>query len=121
MLQWSTSACVTEPCITAGLTNEELIQFTGTPLELPNISCHSQAVEREVKLSSSPWNRNHDQQGFAFNVASARKAIPQEQIAIKLFKEKNKKQKSHTKNKKGQIGVTSKLCFGPEYGGGGGV
>ena len=52
LLQWSTSACVTEPCITAGLTNEELIQFTGTPLELPNISCHSQAVEREVKLTT---------------------------------------------------------------------
>ena len=101
MLQWSTSACVTEPCITAGLTNEELIQFTATPLELPNISCHSQAVERSeahnIVFSSSPWNRNHDQQGFAFNVASARKAIPQEQIAIKLFKEKIKKKQIKSK------------------------
>ena len=51
-------------------------------------------------FSSSPWNRNHDQQGFAFNVASARKAIPQEQIAIKLFKEKIKKKQIKSKKAK---------------------
>jgi hypothetical protein len=72
-------ASVTEPCITTGLTNEELLKFTETALELPNIPCHSQAVEREVKLttqSSAAVSGIDNQQGFAFNVVSARKAIP---------------------------------------------
>ena len=72
-------ANVTEPCITTALSNEELIKFTETPLELPNIPCHSQAVEREVKLtteSSAAVAGINNQQGFAFNVMSARKDIP---------------------------------------------
>ena len=60
-------------------------------------------------FSSSPWNRNHDQQGFAFNVASARKAIPQEQIAIKLFKEKIKKKQIKSKKAKEKIQKKAKL------------
>ena len=70
------------------------MQFTGTPLELPNISCHSHAVEREVKLTtecSAAVLGIDNQQGFAFSVCS-------------LWKESNsirtdckKKQKSHKK------------------------
>ena len=72
------SGKATEPCITSHLTNEELLKFTENPLELPNIPCHSQAVEREVKLttqSSAAVSGINNQQGFAFNVLSARKTM----------------------------------------------
>lgn len=68
----------TEPNITSGLSNEELLKFTEAPLELQNIPCHTQAVEREVKLTtqaSAAVAGIENQQGFAFNVIAARKAM----------------------------------------------
>ena len=72
------SGKATEPCITSHLTNEELLKFTENPLELPNIPCHSQAVEREVKLttqSSAAVSGINNQQGFAFNAYLLKKTM----------------------------------------------
>ena len=68
----------TEPPIIMQLSEEVLKGFINHPFEL-DIPCHTQSVERNVRLTTEcaaavPGTLN--QEGYAFNVIAARKAIP---------------------------------------------
>ena len=51
MIDWETSK-LSEPPLTASLTNEQLTMVKETPLAVPDYPCHTQAVERGVHLVS---------------------------------------------------------------------
>ena len=67
-----------EPAVTLDKTDDEIKAFSNIPLKL-SVPCHSQAVEREVKLTteaSTAVAGVENQQGYAFNVKIAREHIP---------------------------------------------
>ena len=68
----------TEPPIIMQISDDVLKSFVNNPFEL-DIPCHTQSVERNVRLTTEcaaavPGTSN--QEGYAFNVIAARKAIP---------------------------------------------
>ena len=68
----------TEPPITMKLSIEEIQSYETHPFEL-NVPCHTQSVERNVKLTTECAGAvagAQNQDGYAFNVIAARKAIP---------------------------------------------
>ena len=73
-----------EPAVTLDKTDDEIKAFSNIPLKL-SVPCHSQAVEREVKLTtkastSVPGIEN--QQGYACNIKIAREHIPYEPFTL---------------------------------------
>ena len=51
MIDWETSQ-LSEPPLTLILTNDQLIAIKDTSFEVPDYPCHTQAVERAVRLVS---------------------------------------------------------------------
>jgi hypothetical protein len=51
MIDWETSQ-LSEPPLTSVLTNDQLIAIKDSPLEVADYPCHTQAVERGVRLVS---------------------------------------------------------------------
>ena len=67
-----------EPAVTLDKTDDEIKEFSNIPLQIC-VPCHSQAVEREVKLTteaSTSVAGVENQQGYAYNVKIAREHIP---------------------------------------------
>ena len=49
LIDWET-AIFSEPPMTMSLSKEEILEFVETPMTVPNYPCHTQAVERTIKL-----------------------------------------------------------------------
>ena len=77
MIDWETSQ-LSEPPLTALLTNEQLIAIKDAPLKVADYPCHTQAVERAVRLVSeaSACVIGHDaRNGFIRQRIQARKEL----------------------------------------------
>ena len=49
MIDWEVSK-LSEPPLTLSLSNDEILAFKSTPMAVPNLPCHTQAVERAIRL-----------------------------------------------------------------------
>ena len=51
LIDWK-AECLSEPQLTSNKTEEEILSFKETPFAVPKYPCHTQAVERAVRLVS---------------------------------------------------------------------
>ena len=77
LIDWESSK-LTEPPLTLSLTEAELLAFKGTPFEVPHYPCHTQAVERGIRLvsqASSSVVGQEARDGFIRQRIQARKEL----------------------------------------------
>lgn len=78
IINW-TGTTVTEPPLTAHMSDDELTECSNQPIQLPFYPCHTQAVERTVKLvteASAKCFGHSTRHGWIMNVLKSRKLKP---------------------------------------------
>ncbi|KAI6657812.1 hypothetical protein LOD99_561 [Oopsacas minuta] len=78
MIDWETSF-ITEPPFTRYLSKEVLINCVRAPLEIPAYPCHTQAVERTIKLvtkSSCSVTGEDARHGLILSTLTSREKMP---------------------------------------------
>ena len=70
---------ITEPLLTRNLSEDQLQSVIDSPLQVPKFPCHTQAVERAVKVVSDACSQVYHQErdGFIRQRIRARKIMPQ--------------------------------------------
>ena len=79
IIDWDTIKLAQEPRILARLTAEQLEEAISVPLEFPNFPCHSQSVERTVKIVSEVTQQvfgEESQRDRIESILACRKARP---------------------------------------------
>ena len=76
LIDWE-AECLSEPPLTWNKTDEEILSFKETPFAVPKYPCHTQAVERAVRLVVGEEARN----GFI----QQSKRAPYVQDKVRLF------------------------------------
>ena len=77
LIDWETSQ-LSEPPFTLTMTNEQLTSLKDSPLEVPAYPCHTQAVERAIRLvteASSSVIGHEAREGFIRQRILARKGL----------------------------------------------
>ena len=77
LIDWETSQ-LSEPPFTLNMTNEQLTSVKDSPLEVPAYPCHTQAVERAIRLvteASSSVIGHEAREGFIRQRILARKGL----------------------------------------------
>ena len=78
IIDW-TGTTVTEPPLTVDVSDDELAECSNHPIQLPFYPCHTQAVERTVKLvteASVKCYGHSSRHGWIMNVLKSRKTKP---------------------------------------------
>ena len=78
IIDW-TDKNITEPPLTLAMSDKAVRRCIDHPIQLPHYPCHTQAVERSVKLvteSSVKCYGHSSRHGWIINVLKSRKAKP---------------------------------------------
>ena len=79
MIDWTSTRAIFEPPLTKHLTNDELQKCIDVPLEVPFYPCHTQAVERAVKMvteASASVIGEEERDGLIRQKVKSRSIIP---------------------------------------------